>query len=252
MRARVEYDTVAPDYDRRFRAGGFPGIERALRRAAIEARATRALEVGCGTGHWLSAFGAASAFGADRSLGMLARAAARTARPPLLAADAQELPFSGRTFDVVACVNALHHFADPRAFLGRAAELLRPGGTLLVIGMDPRAGRDRWYLYDYFPETLPADLERYPAHASIRRGMRELGLERVTTRVAQRIQGLRRGAEVLDDPILHRNGTSQLTLLDDGAFALGMARIHDAIRGDATTPFSTDIVLPITRGFVAR
>jgi ubiquinone/menaquinone biosynthesis C-methylase UbiE len=252
VRSRVEYDAVAPDYDRRYRAGGLPGIERALRRATLHASAQRVLEVGCGTGHWLPAFGAPQAWGADRSLGMLARAAAKQRTTPLLAADAQALPFDAPAFDLVACVNALHHFTDPRGFLEHAGALLRAGGALVVIGMDPAAGRDRWYVYDYFPETLRADLERYPPHAAIRRWMRGCGLERVTTRVAHRIRSVLHGAEVLADPILHRHGTSQLTLLDDDAFDRGMAAIHRAVGGGEPVEFITDIVLPVTRGFVPR
>jgi ubiquinone/menaquinone biosynthesis C-methylase UbiE len=243
---------VAPDYDRRFRAGRFSGVEHVLRRATVAARAERVLEVGCGTGHWLATFGAASAYGLDRSLGMLARAAAKRPPPALLAADAQALPFRGARFGLVACVNALHHFPEPHAFVDRAARLLGAGGGLLVIGMDPAARRDRWYLYDYFPDTRRADLERYPAHAAIRDWMRDAGLERVTTRPAQRIHALRRGAEVLEDPILHRHGTSQLTLLDDAAFDQGMARIHDAIGAVEPVEFATDIVLSVTRGFLPR
>jgi hypothetical protein len=130
---------------------------------------------------------------------------------------------------------------------------LRAGGALVVIGMDPSAGRDRWYLYDYFPESLAPDLERYPSHAAIRRWMRELGLERVTTRTAHRIHGVLAGERVFDDPILHRNGTSQLTLLDSAAFERGMERIRDAVARDGTdASFVTDLWLPVTRGFVPR
>jgi SAM-dependent methyltransferase len=254
MTTRVEYDRVATVYDRRYRGDGFPGIAAALRRAVRAARARTVLEVGCGTGHWLDVYGAPTVLGADRSLGMLAKAAVERSERPrgvLLAADAHALPFEGRRFDLVAMVNALHHFGEPARFLERAASLLRPGAALVVIGMDPGAGRDRWYLYDYFPETLPADLERYPAHAAIRRWMRGLGLERVTTRTAARIDGMQYGRQVLADPILHRYGTSQLTLLDDAAFDRGMTRIHDAIERDGDdAAFPTDLVLPVTRGFV--
>ena len=263
MTTRVEYDRVAPHYDRRFRYGGLPGVAAALSRATRATEGRLVLEVGCGTGHWLPAFGARGVLGADRSLGMLARAAAKRSpsagRPAdaptaaLLAADAHALPFDGPAFDLVACVNALHHFGDPRRFVERAATLLRGGGALVIVGMDPGAGRDHWYLYDYFPESLPADLARYPPHAAIRRWMQDAGLERVTTRVAQRIQHVSHGVEVLEDPILHRHGTSQLTMLDAAAFDRGMRRIHEAVSDAArTTAFSTDLVLPVTRGFVPR
>jgi SAM-dependent methyltransferase len=178
---------------------------------------------------------------------------ATTSAPALLAADAHALPFSAGSFDVVACVNALHHFDRPRAFVAHAATQLRAGGALVVIGMDPGAGRDRWYLYDYFPETLPLDLARYPAHAAIRRWMDEAGLERVATSTAQRIMTRYRGPGVRADPILSRHGTSQLILLSDDAFERGMARIEEAIRREGDPPvFTTDLHLPVTSGFRPR
>jgi SAM-dependent methyltransferase len=255
MTTRLEYDRVAPEYDQRFRLGGLPGVADALRRATGATRGERVLEVGCGTGHWLPAFGARQVLGVDRSLGMLARAATKltASAAALAAADAHALPFEDGAFDVVACVNALHHFGEPRRFVERASELLRDRGALVIVGMDPSAGRDRWYLYDYFPESLPLDLERYPSCAAIRRWMRSAGLERVSTRVAHRIRGIFHGEEVFQDPILHRSGTSQLAMLDDSAFDRGMRRIRDAAENAKTrTAFVTDIVLPVTRGFVAR
>jgi hypothetical protein len=86
-------------------------------------------------------------------------------------------------FDLVACVNAIHHFGDPRRFVDT------PPLCCAAQGPGDRrdgssAGRDHWYLYDYF-QVLPPISERY--HTRVRRWMQEAGLERVTTRVAQRI-----------------------------------------------------------------
>jgi SAM-dependent methyltransferase len=170
----------------------------------------------------------------------------------LLAAEAHALPFVGGRFGLIAMVHALHHFGEPARYLERVTTLLQPGGAVVVVGLDPASGRDRWYLYDYFPETLPLDRERYPAHASIRRWLRELGFERVTTRTAARIQATQTGLEVLDDPILHRYGTSQLTLLDQDAFDRGMTRVREAAERDRACAFVTDLELPMTRGFRPR
>jgi ubiquinone/menaquinone biosynthesis C-methylase UbiE len=43
--------------------------------------------------------------------------------------------------------------------------VLRPGGRLMSIGLDPHEKRDRWFVYDFFPETLELDLNRFPAIA---------------------------------------------------------------------------------------
>jgi SAM-dependent methyltransferase len=55
-------------------------------------------------------------------------------------------PFAPASFDFVVCVAALHHM-DEAAALRRMRELLRPGGTLAVLGL-PRG--------DY-PRDLPRD-----------------------------------------------------------------------------------------------
>src|SRR6185369_4016868 len=152
----VDYDQVAPTYDQRFAhyAATEKGIGATLIDLVRELRAERVLEVGCGTGHWMSMLAplGCRVYGLDRSLGMLSRARPGGLRN-LIQGSANALPFPGATFDFVFCVNALHHFADAALVIRNCRELLRPGGALAVIGMNPHGRRDRWYLYEYFPGT---------------------------------------------------------------------------------------------------
>ena len=48
-------------------------------------------------------------------------------------ADAVQLPLAAGSVDNIVIVDALHHFARPRAFLKHAAEVLRPHGRLLLV-----------------------------------------------------------------------------------------------------------------------
>jgi ubiquinone/menaquinone biosynthesis C-methylase UbiE len=249
----VDYERAAPSYDERYRAGEPPGIAAALRDVTQGAR--RVLEVGCGTGHWLAPLSAAggTAFGLDRSAGMLARVApAHTGR--LVRGDACTLPLRSGSLDAIACVNALHHFGSGSDFAGEARRVLAAGGRVAVIGMDPLGGRDRWYLYDHFPGTLAADERRYPSADTIAAWLEDAGFTDVTCGVAARIAAVARNREVYADPILSRHGTSQLALLDDAAFAAGMQRIEDAIAGaerdGRTIEFVTDISLALVRAVV--
>lgn len=47
-------------------------------------------------------------------------------------ADAEDLPFEERTFDLVTCRIAPHHFTDCARFVWESAGVLKPGGLLLV------------------------------------------------------------------------------------------------------------------------
>ncbi len=48
--------------------------------------------------------------------------------------DLLSAPFSPSSFDVITCVAALHH-TDEEAGMHQLADLLRPGGTLAIIGL---------------------------------------------------------------------------------------------------------------------
>jgi ubiquinone/menaquinone biosynthesis C-methylase UbiE len=169
MAARINYDQIAATYDSRFALGLYDGVLQALR-ALISAKKPEAvLEVGCGTGYWLAALRpeVRGIIGLDYSLEMLRKAGARQCTGRLVHGDALVLPFRDVTFDLILCVNAIHHFGQIYQFIAEVRRLLRPGGILAVIGMDPHHGRDQWCVYDYFPETKAIDLARYPSSGQI-------------------------------------------------------------------------------------
>lgn len=256
MRKRVDYDEVSAVYDQRYEAGGPAGIAESLRELASRVTARRVLEVGCGTAHWLALLqDCDTRCGLDYSAGMLGKARQRDRSVRLVRGSATQLPFQPGTFDLVFCVNALHHFDDPPAFVSQARRVTRAGGALAIVGMDPQTERDRWYLYDYFPGTYETDRARYPSGDAILGWMDEAGFVRCHRRLAARIARDVAGREVLNDRILQKNGTSQLSLLTEEAFAAGMARIGEALqladrRGEQIA-FPTHISLPIVVGFVS-
>ncbi|MEX2281949.1 MAG: methyltransferase domain-containing protein [Gemmatimonadota bacterium] len=106
--------------------------------------------------------------GIDPSMAMLVNARKNAPRASLVRGRAQGLPFSDRAFDRLFCINALHDFMDAKRFVQEARRVLRPGGGLLTLGIDPHTGLDHWWLYDYFPSALAADRARYNPVGSIR------------------------------------------------------------------------------------
>jgi ubiquinone/menaquinone biosynthesis C-methylase UbiE len=263
----VDYDRIAPTYNQRYVENERSDTAEALlactdQIAAERGYAPRVLEVGCGTGRWLAELRAVTphVVGLDLSAGMLAQARKlgreslrKLAGPPagLARGRAEQLPFPEARFDLVYCVNAIHHFDQPRAFISEARRLLRPGSALAVVGMDPRGRRQSWYVYRYFDGVYETDLRRFPSWAEIADWMSAEGLA-VECRVVERIFDPKRGREVLDDPFLRKTSCSQLALLSQGAYRAGLRRIHDALdRAEAageTLTFPVDTPLAMISG----
>lgn len=247
---RVDYDRVAAGYDRRYRDGGPAGLAAFVRARCARAGDRAVLDAGCGTGRWMSEVVAAGrrAVGLDPSAAMLTAARQRIPGATLVRGRAESLPFTSGGFGAVLCVYVIHHLDDPARFVAEAARVLGRGGTLSVLALAPHDGHDTWYLYDYFDGMREEDCARYPTTSSIQGWMAAAGLEDAGMEIAARIEGTAQGAAVLDDPILSRDGTCQLSLLSDAAFERGLARIREDATHDGRKRFRTDLRIFATTG----
>jgi SAM-dependent methyltransferase len=257
MTSRVDYDQIAPNFDHRYTTGRYENIRIALRAFVTSSRPEYTLEVGCGTGYWLSALCELlpHAYGLDYSFEMLQKAQNRGLAGKMIRATAEIIPFHAATFDLIFCVNAIHHFDRSEYFIVEARRLLRPGGTLAVLGMDPHHGCDNWCIYDYFPETKPTDLARYPSSGQITDAMIRAGFDRAEYDVVCRWSHALVGEAVLQDPELQRRGCSQMALLTDEQYARGIERIRFAIENskrDAPPVFKADIAMMMRCGHIDR
>ena len=232
---RVDYNAIAPTYGRSNQASTLSGITRALRSLAQESPNGRLLEVGCGTGLWLAALSASVSpvYGLDLSLGMLRQAAGREAATRgarlLCNGQASRLPFYASSFDLIYCVNAIHHFQQPERYIMEAQRVLKPGAALVIVGMNPHDPTINWYLYDYFDGIYEADLARFPSVEDIAAWMAAAGFVDIQSWIAHRIAYTHIGRQVLDSPFLRKTGTSQLALLSDEDYVSGLARVEAAI-----------------------
>jgi SAM-dependent methyltransferase len=189
-------------------------------------------------------------YGLDLSRGMLKQAQRKGRQLYLIQGRAGQLPFPPATFDLIYCVNALHHFEAQRDFVFEARRLLRFGGALAVVGMDPRGRQDRYYIYRYFEGTYRTDLERFPSWGTVLDWMALAGFERVSWRLVERILDDKVGATVLADPFLEKDATSQLALLPDEVYAQGLQRIRAALRKAETAEQSLVFPVDIPVGMV--
>lgn len=255
MPHKVDYNLIAKNYDQRYNLYDYPGIQRVLRSHISPSRPWRVLEVGCGSGFWLGILQNAGCLvsGLDASEEMLALARSRLGYVDLRHGTAESLPWPEATFQCVFMINALHHFNDPYQSIQEGVRVLKPGGALMIIGLDPYAKGQKWYLYEYFPETLPLDRKRYPQTAQIRRWMSAAGLAKCKTCEAEHLVNRIEAREVIDQGQIERSYTSQLTLLAEDEYEKGKWRLLKAIEAEEAAGgrliLHTDICLYATEGF---
>ena len=255
MTKAVDYDAIARDYDRRYERNDYQGVQRTVMEFVGPGSDRAVLEVGCGTGHWLHVLRAAGVrvMGLDRAWNMLQRALSNVPGAPLAQGRAETLPFAARSLDRVFCINALHHFTDARAFLAEARRVLRPDGGVLIVGLDPHAGPDRWWIYDVFPTALEADRQRYPATPTIRRELAASGFDSCATRVAQHLPAKEPFRRARARGMLDRSSTSQLMVIDDEAYERGIAGMEAAQEalGEADLMLCADLRLYATTAWLS-
>jgi SAM-dependent methyltransferase len=126
------------------------------------------LEIACGTGQGVGLLArlARRVTGLDIDPELVTRARHSNASRPnveIVVGNAEELPFSDRSFDVVVLFEAIYYLARPERFAMEARRVLRDGGTLLVCtaNKDLPDFNPSPYSHKYFnPPELKALFER--------------------------------------------------------------------------------------------
>lgn len=164
MNRRIDYDRIAPTYDRA-RHWERRVSEKILELGGVSVDCDEPiLEIGCGTGNATTSIEAltrTTIVGLDLSAGMLRRAAGKLRRVRLLQADAQRLPLAPRSFRMVLAVMMLHHVPDRADLFSGCARVLAPGGALVIV----TTGHDqirKHFLTRFFPSFAGLDVERFP------------------------------------------------------------------------------------------
>ena len=232
MSQRVDYDRVADLYERRYLRNDYSGVEQALAVFVAEARVERqrVLEVGCGAGHWLRWLSEANLnmVGLDPAAGMLKVARSAGGSYRLIRGRAEAVPCVSGSCSRVFCVNALHHFEDPAEFFCEARRVLTTGGGLMTVGLDPHTGHDEWWIYEYFPDALIADRQRYLPAGRIRDLMTTAGFGACETRIVQHKPRELTVTDAIAGGFMDRTSTSQLMVIPEAEYNAGVRRIHEA------------------------
>lgn len=132
----------------------------------------RFVDVGCGTGRWLTYAESrgARAFGIDFCREMLLRAAAKPGLADRLAlATAERLPFPDRMADLVVCSFVIGYLANPSFAMREMARIGAPGARIVLSELHPDAAAAGWkrgfrhngtsYEIEHSPHPVPCLLE---------------------------------------------------------------------------------------------
>jgi ubiquinone/menaquinone biosynthesis C-methylase UbiE len=172
----IDYDQVAAQYARHRHV--HPKVLKGLLAGGEIGRASRVLEVGCGTANYITAITAATgcaAWGIDPSEQMLAHARARSSTIAFQCGRAEALDFPPDTFDLVFSVDVIHHVVDQLSSFREAYRVLRSSGRLCTVTDSEDIIRRRQPLSVYFPESVAVELARYPKIADLSEYMRQAG-----------------------------------------------------------------------------
>jgi SAM-dependent methyltransferase len=175
--SRLEYTKeVATRYSRFRRI--HPGVLAHLLLTGRIGATTRVLEVGCGTGNYITTLDAlvgCPCSGLDPSAEMLAQAERDAGSVRFATGRGEALPYADGAFDLVFSVDVIHHVADRASFYREAFRVLSPDGRVCTVTDSELTIPRRVPLTKYFPETVPHELRRYPSSATLHGLMSEAG-----------------------------------------------------------------------------
>ena len=141
LHSRLDFGASVSSYDSWYETDEGHRHDTAQKQAVLALLPTHAtggrclLDVGCGTGHW-SVFFVQQGYevtGVDISPEMIAAAQARKVlRCHFDVADAMNLPFLDKRFDVVSAMAMLEFVSDARRVCAEMMRCLKPGGCLVL------------------------------------------------------------------------------------------------------------------------
>jgi SAM-dependent methyltransferase len=230
-RPKIDYDAIAPAYAAHREASS--AVVDHLAERLSDAAIGSVLEMGCGTGDYLAALVQRMKLpgvGFDHYPEMLRQGRRKHAGVPLVRADAQgPFPFEDESFELCLSVNLIHYLGNLRAFFAEAYRVAKVG-ALVVTVTDAADDIERRTMSEYFPETLPIELERYPCLCEVRSAMQEAKWRPVGATHIERSFPLERA----DLEKYESKAYSALRLIPQACFEAGIARLRsDLAKGGA-------------------
>jgi ubiquinone/menaquinone biosynthesis C-methylase UbiE len=202
------------------------------------------LEIGCGTGNHSGALlsqASCKCVGVDPSLSMLLEARRLYSSLRVTSATAESLPFTGARFHLVFSVDVIHHVGNRAKAFVEMARVLDDDGAACTVTETPEMIRARSVLSAFFPETVDADLARYPTFEALKSEMSLAGLE------MSRTANVEQAYTVSDIRPFEARVFSCLRLIPDAAFERGLAAFRVAVANGPITGVSRYVAMWATR-----
>jgi ubiquinone/menaquinone biosynthesis C-methylase UbiE len=225
----LDYDQLAAEYARHRQV--HPAVLQALCEAAHEDHSV--LEVGCGTGNYILALHAqvgCACWGIDPSTEMLTRARKRAMDVRFSPGSAETLDSPDASFDLVYSVDVIHHVQNHLAYIQEAYRVLGTGGRICTVTDSAWVIRHREPLATYFPETVQAELDRYPRIAHLHALYQQAGFGGIDERTVEFRTPL------TDIQAYRDKAYSSLHLIPEDAFQRGIAQMERDL-GNGQIPY---------------
>ncbi|MBZ0275299.1 MAG: methyltransferase domain-containing protein [Anaerolineae bacterium] len=234
----VNYDALAAQYapNRRIH----PGVLQRLIETGALYESDNVLEVGCGTGNYISALMGAvgcTGWGIDPSAQMLAFARQKAERIHLQTGYAHETGLPSDTFRLVFTVDVIHHLSDYAAYFREAYRLLTAGGKICTVTDSEAIIRARQPLSTYFPETVVPELARYPRISVLEALMAQAGFTDI------RQETVENRSQLTDISPYREKSFSVLHLITEAQFQAGITRMENDLQTAGSIEFVGRYVL---------
>lgn len=195
------------------------------------------LDIGCSSGAFLGTLPKSwKLFGIEMERATAEKARAATGAE-VFVGDVMDAPFASASFDAVTCFDLLEHVYNPRAFLSRVFEWLKPGGIVFIMlpnidSWEARTLGSYWYGLE-----LPRHLFHFSPR-SMRQVMRSLGFEEVSVSTPS-TSYLERSASYLSGAMLQKVGIPPVPMSKERRRSFLSRAVRKALRTAVFEPLGT-------------